>query len=355
MKATLGLAALIAMIAAAACGGADGGTTVTSAPPPPQGPSIGSVTIDQQPGLGKFKLDVGEQTGLTATVKDASGAVLTGQTVTWTSSAPSVATVSSTGTITGVASGDATISATVNGKSDTRAVQVLALNLTAFQLTVLVTDDSGSAMTGVSVEEVYYGARPSDCPSCNIPYGNVVEGTTGNTGSYVGHFVADPDGLDGFADMNHVFAYVVTRQANYETNRRWVVGTSASFTQPMQLHRIKQLTAGDSLAFAIADTDPVYQELDTSPAEFGNIWCRSFLVNATADGTLSLNVVPTIPGDGPWVELDRADESDLITFGRTGTVSMPVHAGDVVEVRIAATIKPGGPPQSFVLHTAVAR
>jgi len=79
------------------------------------------------------------------------------------------------------------------------------------------------------------------------------------------------------------------------------------------------------------------------------------LVNATADGTLSLNVVPTIPGDGPWVELDRADESDLITFGRTGTVSMPVHAGDVVEVRIAATIKPGGPPQSFVLHTAVAR
>jgi Big-like domain-containing protein len=353
VKSTLGWAALIYL---AACGGADGGSTVTSAPPPPQGPTVGSVTIDQGPGLfGTFKLDVGEQTGLTATVHDASGAVLTGQTVTWTSSSPGVAAVSSTGTITGISPGDATVSATVNGKSDTRAVQVLALNLTAFQLTVLVTDDSGSAMTGVSVEEDYYGARPAGCQSCNIPYGNFVTGTTDGTGSYVGHFVADPDGMDSFAQLNHVFGYVVARQANYETNRRWVTGTSTSFTQPMQLHRIKQLTAGDSLAFAIADTDPVYQALDTSPAEFANIWCRSFLVSATADGTLSVNVVPGVSGDGPWVELDRPDESDLITFGRTGTVSMPVHAGDVVEVRVAATIKPGGPAQAFVLHTSVAR
>jgi hypothetical protein len=352
MKTALGWALLIA---AAACGGADGGSTVTSAPPPQPAPTVGSVTIDQAPGIfGTFKLDVGEQTAVTATVRDASGAVLTGQTVTWTSSAPNVATVSSTGTITGAAAGDATVSATVNGKSDTRKVQVIPLNLTAFQLTVLVTDDSGSAMGGASVEEVYYGARPANCQSCNIPFGNAVTGSTNNTGSYVGHFVADPDGMDEFAGMNHVYGYVVVSQPNYETNRRWVTGTTTSFTEPMQLHRIKQLTAGDSLAFAIADTDPVYQELDTSPAEFPYIYCRSFLVNAAADGTLSVNVVPTIGGTGPGVELDRADESELITFG-TGTVSMPVHAGDAVEVRITATIKPGGPAQAFVMRTSVAR
>ena len=353
VKSSLGWAALIA---AAACGGADGGSTVTSAPPPPQGPTVGSVTIDQGPGLfGTLKLDVGEQTGLTATVHDASGAVLTGQTVAWTSDAPSVATVSSTGKITGIAPGDATVSASINGKSDSRKVQVLALDLTAFQLTVLVTDDSGSAMTGVSVEEDYYGARPSNCPSCNIPYGNFVTGTTDGTGSYVGHFVADPDGMDSFAGMSHVYGYVVARQANYETDRRWVANTSTSFTQPMHLHRLKQLTAGDSLAFAISDTDPVYQALDTSPAEFPNIWCRSFLVNATADGTLTVSAVLASSGAAAqWVELDRSDESDFFTAGQ-GTVSKPVHAGDVVEVRIATTIKPGDPAQAFVLHTSVAR
>src|SRR5262249_50494467 len=188
-------------------------------------PTVATVAIDQPPGfLGKLKLDIGEQTGLTATVKDASGAVLTGQTVTWTSNAPSVATVSNTGTITGVGPGDATVSATLNGKSDTRAVRVLALNLTAFQLTVLVTDDSGSAMPGVFVEEDYYGARPANCLSCNIPYGNSVTGNTDNSGSYVGHFVAAPEGMNGFAGMNHVFGYVVARRASYETGRRWVTG-----------------------------------------------------------------------------------------------------------------------------------
>jgi hypothetical protein len=232
---------------------------------------------------------------------------------------------------------------------------VLALNLTPFQLTALVTDDSGRAMPGVAVEEDYYGARPPNCPYCNIPYGNFVTGTTGAAGSYVGHFVADPDALDDFAQRNHAFAYVVARQANYETDRRWVVGTATTFTQPMRLRLINRLTAGDSLAFTIADSDPVYQELDTTPGEFGNIWCRSFLVTATADGTLSVNVVPAISGPGPWVELDRPDESEIITFDRTGTVSMTVHAGVAVEVRIAATIKPGDPAQAFVLHTSVAR
>jgi Bacterial Ig-like domain (group 2) len=63
---------------------------------------------------------------LTATVKDASGAILTGQSVTWASSSSGVATVSSTGLVSGVAAGSATITATSNGKQGQATVTVTA-------------------------------------------------------------------------------------------------------------------------------------------------------------------------------------------------------------------------------------
>src|SRR2546427_8743647 len=58
---------------------------------------------------------------LTATPKDANGNPLTGRTVTWASSAPAVATVSSTGLVTGMAAGAATITADGEEKSGAAA------------------------------------------------------------------------------------------------------------------------------------------------------------------------------------------------------------------------------------------
>jgi uncharacterized protein YjdB len=49
---------------------------------------------------------------LTAVTKDAQGTVLTGRTISWSSSASTVATVSTSGLVTSVASGSATITAT---------------------------------------------------------------------------------------------------------------------------------------------------------------------------------------------------------------------------------------------------
>lgn len=66
----------------------------------------------------------GQTVQLTATLKDASGNTLTGRTVTWSSSSTTVATVSTTGLVTAVAVGNATISATSEGKSTTAAVTV---------------------------------------------------------------------------------------------------------------------------------------------------------------------------------------------------------------------------------------
>src|SRR5260370_15167525 len=59
---------------------------------------------------------VGATVQLTATLKDGSGNVLTGQPVTWASSAPAVATVSPSGLVSGMAAGPATITAASGGQ-----------------------------------------------------------------------------------------------------------------------------------------------------------------------------------------------------------------------------------------------
>jgi len=69
---------------------------------------------------------VGQTTTLTAQTLDANGSALTGRAVAWTSSNTGVATVSATGVVTGVAPGNATITATSEGKSGTSAITVTA-------------------------------------------------------------------------------------------------------------------------------------------------------------------------------------------------------------------------------------
>jgi hypothetical protein len=69
-------------------------------------------------------LEVGKSAQLTATVKDAAGTTLTGQSVTWSSSNTKTATIDAQGKVTGVAAGTATITADVNGVKGTGAVTV---------------------------------------------------------------------------------------------------------------------------------------------------------------------------------------------------------------------------------------
>lgn len=61
---------------------------------------------------------------LTATLRDAGGAILTGRSVTWTSSNAAFASVSASGLVTGTGTGSATITATAEGASGTLQVTV---------------------------------------------------------------------------------------------------------------------------------------------------------------------------------------------------------------------------------------
>src|SRR5438105_2626298 len=86
------------------------------------GLAAGSATISVIPP--SATASVGQTLQLTATPKDAGGNTLTGRTITWGSSSSSVATVSSSGLVSGVATGSATITATSEGKSGTAAITV---------------------------------------------------------------------------------------------------------------------------------------------------------------------------------------------------------------------------------------
>ena len=61
-------------------------------------------------------LEVGQVTQAKATLKDTDGSTLTGRTIAWQSSNPAISTVNSSGTVTAITRGSATISAIAEGK-----------------------------------------------------------------------------------------------------------------------------------------------------------------------------------------------------------------------------------------------
>ena len=110
-------------------------------------------------------LSVGVTAQLTATPRDANNNALSARVVTWLSSNPAVATVSSTGLLAGVALGSATITATCEGVSGTSSVTVfvsvatvgvtpttasVAVGATT-QLTATPRDANGNSLTGRSI------------------------------------------------------------------------------------------------------------------------------------------------------------------------------------------------------------
>src|SRR5437773_2218463 len=109
---------------------------------------------------------VGQTLPLTATTKDSAGATLTGRPVTWATSNPSIATVSSSGQVAGVTQGSTTITATSESKTATATINVAIVPVASVrvspatarltpgqtaQLTATPKDSAGSALTGRAV------------------------------------------------------------------------------------------------------------------------------------------------------------------------------------------------------------
>ncbi len=118
-------------------------------------------------------VQVGQTAQLTATPQDASGNPLTGRVITWQSSNGAVASVNSSGLVTAVATGAATITATSEGQSGTALVTVSNVPVAS----VTVTPASASVQQGATVQLT---ATPRDANGTALP-GRVVTWGSNNT------------------------------------------------------------------------------------------------------------------------------------------------------------------------------
>jgi uncharacterized protein YjdB len=110
---------------------------------------------------------------LSALARDASGATITGRTVAWSSSAPSVATVNASGVVTGVSTGTATIVATVDGQVGSATITVRPAPVVVGRVAVSPATATIKG-SGPSSRTVQLSATAYDAPTG----GNVVSGAT---------------------------------------------------------------------------------------------------------------------------------------------------------------------------------
>jgi len=159
-----GVAAGSATITAASEG--QSGTAVMAVTNAP----VASVTVTPS----SATVSVGQTAQLTATLKDASGNVLSGRAVTWSSSDTTIARVSGSGVVTAVATGSGTITATSEGQSGTSSVSVTPVSVAS----VAVTPASASMQVGQTVQ---FTATLKDANG-NTLSGRVVTWASSNTG-----------------------------------------------------------------------------------------------------------------------------------------------------------------------------
>jgi alpha-tubulin suppressor-like RCC1 family protein len=124
-------------------------------------PSISSITVAPTPA---FVVVHGTQQ-LTAVVRDSIGNAIPGLTVTWQSNNPGVATVSTSGLVTGVANGAAVVSASIGGFLGTSTVTVqTVITLGPSSVTVAPT----SAVVGIG-RSVQFSATATDSTGNTFP------------------------------------------------------------------------------------------------------------------------------------------------------------------------------------------
>ena len=179
----LHLAALSAGAGAFACG--DGATEPAASVPPP----VGTVAVTQATALLSAP---GATAQLEATVRDHNGQEMTGEVVTWSSSAPTVATVDASGLVSAVENGVATITATVGTVSGTANVTVASSDRAALVALYEATDgpnwvDNTNWLTDAPIGE-WYGVDTNSAGRV------VVLSLAGNTDNWPD---VTPHGLEG--------------------------------------------------------------------------------------------------------------------------------------------------------------
>ena len=189
-------------------GGGDGGTN----PPPP--PTVASVSLSRSSAM----LKPSESVTITATAKDASGGTISGRTVTWNNSAPSIVSLAANGasaTVTGTVLGSSNISATVD-------------QVTSPQASITVTNNfpnTASISVGAS-------GNTFDPSQADMGAGGTVTFTWGNSGTtHNVTWINPPASVSGSGDKSSgSFSVTLNTSGTYNYHCTFHAGMDGSIT-----------------------------------------------------------------------------------------------------------------------------
>ncbi|HWC72805.1 MAG TPA: Ig-like domain-containing protein, partial [Gemmatimonadales bacterium] len=202
---------------------------------------------------------VGKTLQLTVITKDAHGGILTGRTVTWSSNATGVATVSATGMVEAIAPGSATISATSEGitgnaKIAVTLVPVATVTLTpssalihvgkTVQFVAAAMDSAGSVLTG---RQVTWSSSAPNIATVSSPSGSSANAPASPPGLVTAMsagratITATIDGVSSTADIT-VLPVPVASVTVTPSSALLRIGTSVQLTATMKD------SAGDTLS-----------------------------------------------------------------------------------------------------------
>jgi len=250
--------------------------------------AVGSVTVappSQSIVAGTFTVP-----SFSATVKDAANHVLTGRTVTWTSSIPAVAMIDNTGNANGLSPGTVTITASSGGKSGTASLIVTPVPVA----TVAVAPSSQAVAVG--------STTPAFTTTLKDAGGNVLTGRV-VTWSSSNPAIATVDGASGVATG------VTPGTATIVATSEGQTGSATLTVTPVPVASVAVAPPSQSIVAGASTTTPFVATLRDAG---GNVLTGRALTWSSSDETIA-----------------TIDNSGNATGVATGTVTITANASGI--------------------------
>ena len=296
-------------------------------------PVVASIAITP----GRDTVRIGGTLQFMAEPRDRSGMVVAGKSVTWSSSDRTHATVDATGLVTGVASGDAAITAMSDGVSGTAVVTVVPVPVASVlispavdtifvgattQLSAQTRDASGNVLTGRTI------MWTSDSTGvATVDAGGQVSAVTSGTAT----ITATSEGIAGTAVVTVVPVPVASVVVTPAVDTVFVGTTTQLSAEPRDasgtpLTGRTVMWTSDSTAIATVDSTGLVSAVTPGDA---TITATSEGIDGTAVVTVQASAIGLMLGDLVAGSIDAAAENDLFRFS--------AQAGDEVLLSLVAT------------------
>lgn len=262
----------------AACGG----TGPSGDPPPVAEVAVAPATA---------AVEIGSQVQLTATLTDAAGGTLTGRPVAWTSSDEAIATVADDGTVSGVAEGVATITATAESRNGTAAVTVGPAAVASIALSPI-------APSGVSGEQVQLTATVRDAGGNTLP-DRTVTWTSANPAKATVDAAGLVTGLAAGSTTIQAASDTKTATVTFSVAEGGLVGPAGGTVTGFAGSVALDVPAGAVAApVAVRLSRPTSLPLDASAAAGSEVLLAPGSVTFSAPATLTLTYIPATAPQG---------------------------------------------------------